>query len=187
MGFVLNGQRGHCHVRTGGWYFRGGARRRRSPATPTGAEARGAKDSKRQKVASAPETLAATTPTYLDVVGFDVRLESLGKDSWGVVGSTVELPNELWDADEQGTTLCNIAHLLGPIKFPGGKTKHHAFAVSYEGADELYAVRALTVARYHERRSFLKKQPNPKPLLPFVPLRPARRESRKAQPSNGSP
>ena len=41
----------------------------------------------------------ATTPDAIDVVGCATPVKNLGRDSWGLIGTTVTLPNQAWGDD----------------------------------------------------------------------------------------
>ena len=94
-------------------------------------------------------------------------------DSWGIVGTHVDLPNEIWDEGE-GKTRCTITHFLHKHAFPDGGT-HIAYAVSIDNFEGLYAVRADTIARHLPQsiRRTLSKKPPPRPLAaaPHAPAK----------------
>ena len=99
----------------------------------------------------------------IDVVGCATPVKDLGRDSWGLIGTTVTLPNQAWGDDLVGDTLCTIDYFIGKHKFSGSTAT--AYTVSYEGDSSNYAMRASFILRYLEpakRRSLRKQQPEPR-------------------------
>jgi hypothetical protein len=122
----------------------------------------------RAKAPTATKVMVATVhPTTanpaIDIVGCPVSTPTHGADTWRLVSQTVELPNELWNEGD-GTSSCTIAYFLHKHRFPNGAV-HVAYAVSIDGYDGLYAVKADTIARHVDKatRQRLRKQPLPKP------------------------
>ena len=65
-----------------------------------------------------------------------------GHDTWGLVGTELEIPDALWNYDGDTTTLCTVSHYLGKYKFPEAGT-HHAYTLTpLEEAHANYAVKA---------------------------------------------
>ena len=105
----------------------------------------------------------ATTPDAIDVVGCATPVKNLGRDSWGLIGTTVTLPNRVWGDDLVGDTLCTIDYFIGKHKFSDSTAT--AYTVSYEGDPSNYAMRADFIMRHLEpakRKLLRKQQPEPR-------------------------
>ena len=113
-----------------------------------------------------PATIVATdhstVPNTIDVVGCATPVKNMGRDSWGLIGTTVTLPNCAWEDDLVGDTLCTIDYFIGKHKFSDSTAT--AYTVSYEGDPSNYAMRADFVMRHLEptKRTSLRKQPGPR-------------------------
>jgi hypothetical protein len=103
----------------------------------------------------------------IDVVGQDEPTTAHTHDSWGIVGSAVDLPNALWEEEEKGHSSCRVTHFLHRHAFPDGNT-YTAYAVTVDGYEGVYAVRSSTIARHvnHATRARLRKLPPPRPVRP---------------------
>ena len=92
-------------------------------------------------------------------------------DPWGLVGTTVNIPNSLWAETDGGRTTCVISFFLNRFTFGSGGA-HVAYAVSLEDDDDPFhycAVRADYIARClspEERAKLRKKTKLPKPSAP---------------------
>ena len=95
--------------------------------------------------AKAPPPPPATKS--IAIVGHKEPLIIPGTDSWGLVGSDVSLPNDIWDELDGGVAACTIDHFLGPVKFKRGGT-HTAYSVSIRGFEGNYAIKAAVIGRY---------------------------------------
>ena len=113
-----------------------------------------------------PATGAADEPTKttIPVVGYAQPLVSLAPDSWGIVGTSVTLPNSLWGETDGASTPCVINHYVGKIRFGTQRTAYHAYVVSMEHDQGNYAIRADTIVQYHKRKRALSKLPQPRVL-----------------------
>ena len=118
-----------------------------------------------QRVRPPPPTPATMVGPVIEIVGNQRPIATYGTDSWRLLGSTVNLPNALWN-EGSGTTACTITHFLHKHLFPDGTT-HIGYAVSIANYEGLYAVQAETIARHVDKatRHRLRKQPPPKPLI----------------------
>ena len=81
------------------------------------------------------------------IIGHKEPFIITGTDSWGLVGSEVSLPHDIWDELDGGVAACTIDHFLGPVKFKRGGT-HAAYSVSIRGFEGNYAIKAAVIGRY---------------------------------------
>jgi hypothetical protein len=94
--------------------------------------------------AKATPTPAAET---VAIVGRKEPVAKAGSDPWGLLGSTISLPHEIWEELDGGHAVCTIDHFLGLFKFAKGGS-HVAYSVSIHGFEGNYAVRADVVSRH---------------------------------------
>ena len=137
------------------------------------------------KPAAAPTARAAPTaaaaapppkpakPRTVTIIGDATPVATREPETWHVVGSRISLPNELWGEDDGGSSACTIAHFLNVYRFPNGGS-HVAYAVSIDGYDGLYAVRATAISRYADAdtKKRLRKKGMPRPVA-TAPRHPA--------------
>ena len=136
-------------------------------AEASGSQANQKPSSARRAAPGGGEATAAPAPREkIEIVGCDEHVEVAGQDSWNLLGTTVSLPNDIWGINDGGSTDCKIEHFLNKHKF-AEKGKHVAYAVSYEGGDELYAVRADGILKRltpSQRKTLGKSSMLPKPV-----------------------
>ena len=96
----------------------------------------------KSKAAAPPPTATAIT-----IVGCNAPINVTGTDSWGLVGSKVSLPHDIWEELDGGSANCTIDHFLGPFKFKRGGT-HVAYSVSIHGFDGNYAIKSSVIKRF---------------------------------------
>ena len=106
---------------------------------------------------------AAPAAATFDVVG-GASVTALGRDSWGLVGTTMNIENALWDPAASGSTACFVAAYVGKLQYGGATTKHASYVVTDPTDGCHYPVRAsYLVTRVgdpaHKRR--LRKQTAP--------------------------
>ena len=137
------------------------------------------------KPAAAPTARAAPTaaaaapppkpakPRTVTIIGDATPVATREPETWHVVGSRISLPNELWGEDDGGSSACTIAHFLNVYRFPNGGS-HVAYAVTIDGYDGLYAVRATAISRYADAdtKKRLRKKGMPRPVA-AAPRHPA--------------
>ena len=87
-------------------------------------EAPGAANEKGKKSAD-----AGTEFPKVAVVGAAHPVQTMGKDSWGLVGSDIDIPDELWHIEGNTTTECTVTYFLGKYKFPLGGS-HLAYTIT---------------------------------------------------------
>ena len=104
----------------------------------------------------------STPPTCtVDVGGGDIEVHT--SDTWGLVGTTIDVPNALWGWTDGLTSACEVTGLIGQHSFSG------ANAVAYAICDDEgnhYPVRAsylATLVTPPAKRAALRKKPPPKP------------------------
>ena len=104
----------------------------------------------------------AATPDTIDIVGCAAPAKNMGQDSWGLVGTTVTLPNCAWEDGVDGNTVCTIDYFIGKHKF--SRSTVAAYTVSYSGDPGNYAMRADFIMRHlaPAKRASLRKQPGPR-------------------------
>lgn len=91
---------------------------------------------------AAATTSGAGTTTWVKVVDARQPIQAHSRDTWKLVGTYINVPDELWNYEGDTTTRCMVSHFLGKYKFPNGGT-HIAYTISpVEEPDANYAVRA---------------------------------------------
>ena len=88
---------------------------------------------------------AVPQPETFDI-GEQRSVVALGPDTWGLVGTTIEVENALWDAGATGTTSCLVAGFIGKRCFSGSTTQHAAYVVTAIDDNHHYALRASYLA-----------------------------------------
>ena len=110
-----------------------------------------------------PKPTPSPAAQTVTIVGDETPVAAREPETWQVIGDHINLPNELW-GEGSGNSACTIAHFLHMYRFPNGGT-HIAYAVSIDGYDGLYAVRATTISRYADAgtKKRLRKKGTPRP------------------------
>lgn len=95
-------------------------------------------------------------------LGEEGNVTALGKDSWGLVGTDANIPNELWGVRDGASTRCHIAAFIGKHGYAqGGEASSYVITDSINGHH--YAVRASFLARHlddpADRRRLAKAAP----------------------------
>ena len=114
-----------------------------------------------QRPLHATDGHSATLDT-IDVVGCAAPVKNMGRDSWGLIGTTVALPNSAWEDGVEGNTVCTIDYFIGKHKF--SRSTVAAYTVSYSGDPGNYAMRADFIMRHlaPAKRASLRKQSGPR-------------------------
>ena len=121
------------------------------------------KRSATQAACDTPATSAATpaaTTTTVDVGSGDITAHL--KESWGIVGDTVDVPNELWGLTDGDTSTCTVTGFIGTHAF--GNTRAPAYAICDPDGNH-YPIRAsylATIVTPPARRAALRKKPAPR-------------------------
>ena len=118
------------------------------------------KSSKRGSTAT-PTPSPQLPPQTVRIAGAKEPVAILAPDSWNIVGTTLDLPNEVW-GESEGNSRCTVTHFIGRHEFPNGGS-YTAYTVQIKGDDSHYAVRSSTIASHvsPELRKALRKKSQP--------------------------
>ena len=124
-------------------------------AAPDGAAKEAASSAGNKRAAPSPsEPASIRKPSALQrnndivVVGRRARVVPKGSDTWQLIGTKLDVPNEAWGEDDGESTTCTISHFLGKHTFDEGG-QHLAYTVSPDDEPD---------ANYPMRADFLLRQ-----------------------------
>ena len=125
------------------------------------------KQPKAQRVLSLAAPTLDNVRQHVTICGSDEPVQALGRDSWGIIGEEVNLPNEAWGEEDGGYTLCQVEHLLGKYTFPDGSSAI-AYAISIKGDDSLFAMKANFIGWHLEptKKASIRKKGAPRAVPP---------------------